>query len=103
MGGTRPPPASQGNSCVPVGFVNGRTESSLFNVTVTCALVFVTRNRSRWEREAVKFAPEEPGGSPRAWAVLWPSEWLGVGTGALWGALAWGTGPEVISVPVMML
>ena len=51
----------------------------------------------------MKSALEEPGGSPQAWAVLWPSEWLGVGTGALWGALAWGTGPEVISVPVMML
>ena len=43
----RPPPASQGNNCIPVGFVNGRTESSLFNATVNCVLVLVARNRSR--------------------------------------------------------
>lgn len=38
------PSSFQGNSCIPVGFVNGRTGLNLFNVTVNPALVLMARN-----------------------------------------------------------
>ena len=38
------PSSFQGNSCIPVGFVNGRTGLNLFTVTVNPALVLMARN-----------------------------------------------------------